>query len=349
MPGIFDVKPMQTENVAAKTMRLLQAQGQTPQQTGLNTAAVQFMKMQREENIRRNDYALNLLSNVNSAEDLQRAKEIFAVKYPQHSQYVDQLLPSYDPNTVRLIRDSLKDETVKLRESELEFKREELEYERGEKMTGFSPGTTIFQGGKMVHKVPKEPKKEWDLFEDEKGNQFYVQKGTKIPEGYHKIKAGPTSQVNISMPKAAPSSERESLNKLYEFQSQLGRIKTQFKPKYTGRFQGLLGEAKELTGIGTDEKESMFRQVVKDISDTLLRLRSGAQINEEEYKRLTKLVPTLNLPDDVFLARLDSLTEAINTSIKIRKSTLKESGFIAPTGETTIIRFDANGNRIEEQ
>ena len=147
----------------------------------------------------------------------------------------------------------------------------------------------------------------------------------------------PGTTINIGG-KPAPASERENLNKLFEFQGELTRIDENWEPMFTGPLQGRAGAIRDTVGVKigrTDEKatkEATFRQVTKNISDTLLRLRSGAQINEQEYQRLLKLVPHANLPDHVFRARLKSLSTAIDNSIKIRQGSLKESGFKAPTG-----------------
>jgi hypothetical protein len=43
----------------------------------------------------------------------------------------------------------------------------------------------------------------------------------------------------------------------------------------------------------------------------LLRARSGAQINEQEYQRLTKIVPNPNSPDARFLSDLRNFREEV--------------------------------------
>jgi hypothetical protein len=140
------------------------------------------------------------------------------------------------------------------------------------------------------------------------------------------------TNVTVNLPKAAPSSERETLVKLFDFRSQLTRLSKLNDPKFTGRFEGgILGALKEITGLAVDDREVQFRQVSADLSDTLLRLRSGAQINEEEYQRMLRLVPTPGLPDKVFVARMNSLITQIDNSIENRRRALGESGFIAPT------------------
>ena len=360
--------------------------------------------------IERFDFALNVLSGVNSEEDLEIARGMLNSRYPDQRAKTDDMLSFWEPNKIEMFRNTLRTETQRLKQAELRVveqqKEDELNLERDKfnlqtrkqefeerRARGYSPGTLIKTPGEADQIVPTEPdqedfelfqdsqgnqaylqegatvpkgwkkvgsdkkdKKSYDLFTDEDGNLQYLVKGSEIPEGWTKTKSG--GGVTINLPKAAPASERESLNRLFEFDSQLDRIEGLFKPEYVGRIQGPIGAGKELTGLGVKPGEVEFRQIVNDISDTLLRLRSGAQINEQEYKRLRRLVPTMNLPDDVFLDKLKSLKIAIGNSIRIRKSSMGESGFVVPTGgqegETpagadapTVLQFDERGNLIQ--
>lgn len=349
-----------------QAMQTMKAQGQAAQMDAMNEATKidlnrqkfglekqkfglekqKFAEEQQSEVrktvIEMQDFTLNVLAGVNSEEDLQVAKSMIKARYPGKGDVIDRHLPNYSPTGVSLIQNMLRTEGEKLRAAELEWEQS--------KPQAFSAGSVVTQKGEDPFQVPFKPDKpDFELFEDGEGNQAYLKKGAAVPRGFTRMeKKG--GGVTINMPKAAPSGEREKLNKLFEFKSQLDRIKEQYNPKYVGRVEGVVGAGKELTGVGADKDESKFRQVVKDIADTLLRLRSGAQINEQEYKRLSKLVPTLNLPDTVFLARLESLTKAIDHSITTRKGTLSESGFIAPSGGSgggVVIRFDAQGNEVE--
>jgi len=349
-----------------QAMQTMKAQGQAAQMGAMNEAAkinlgqkkfgleqqkfgLEQQKFRGEQESKHReivldmqDFTLNVLAGVNSEEDLQIAKNMIKTRFPNLGQPIEQYLPSYSPTAVKLVQNMLRTEGEKIRAAELQWEKS--------KPQSFSAGSAVVQPGKKPYQVPFKPDKaDFEIFEDGKGNQAYLKKGAVIPKGYTRIeKKG--GGVTINLPKAAPSGEREKLNKLFEFKNQLTRIKEQYKPEYVGRVEGVVGAGKELTGVGADKTESKFRQVVKDIADTLLRLRSGAQINEQEYKRLSKLVPTLNLPDTVFEARLESLTKAIEHSISTRRGTMTESGFIAPSGGTaaTVIKFDSQGNIQEE-
>ena len=202
---------------------------------------------------------------------------------------------------------------------------------------------------KIEERFPEEPEKykrgamaqeAYDLALAELESKDHPQFNTVYRNYLNKIFKAKQAQrekslVQIKIGKPAPSQERENLNKLFEFRIKLSRIENLFDPAFVGRFEGgISGATREFLGVSITKKEVMFRQVVKDIADTLLRLRSGAQINEQEYKRLSKLVPTVGLPDEVFLARLQSLAKSIDESIGIRQRTLKESGFVAPSAST---------------
>jgi hypothetical protein len=62
--------------------------------------------------------------------------------------------------------------------------------------------------------------------------------------------------------------------------------------------------------LGT--KETTFRQTLANISDQLLRARSGAQINEQEYSRLAGLLPKATDEPAVFNAGVSRFQSEIS-------------------------------------
>lgn len=91
----------------------------------------------------------------------------------------------------------------------------------------------------------------------------------------------------------------------------------------TGRKGGL--EAKYL---GTKSPEQVkFYAYVKDMQDALLRARSGAQINEQEYARLVSFLPDANLPPATFKAKLERFQEATETVLNEKVKSFEEGGF----------------------
>ena len=103
-------------------------------------------------------------------------------------------------------------------------------------------------------------------------------------------------------------------------------IRNSAKPEYLGGFisgaagqgfGGVLGGVREATGLISDD-EAVFRANVNSLKNQLLYLRSGAQINEQEFKRLEKELPDPTLPENVFRSRLDAFDKQLDEIIRIK-------------------------------
>jgi len=183
IPELQMMKPA-TSNFAEKMLQLMQYQRGT--QTSQNEYAVKMAGIEdkrkadtRRQSIDANDFALNLLSGINSEEDLTIAKRQFSARYPERAMDVDRILPYYNPRSVELIRNSLRTETMRL-------KQEELTWNQSNELKGFAPGTAVFKGGEEVGIVPKDVKEDYELFTSPEGDQAYVKKGDAVPKGYVK-------------------------------------------------------------------------------------------------------------------------------------------------------------------
>ena len=103
-------------------------------------------------------------------------------------------------------------------------------------------------------------------------------------------------------------------------------IRNSAKPEYLGGFisgaagqgfGGVLGGVREATGLISDD-EAVFRANVNSLKNQLLYLRSGAQINEQEFKRLEKELPDPTLPENVFRSRLDAFDKQLDEIIRAK-------------------------------
>lgn len=79
---------------------------------------------------------------------------------------------------------------------------------------------------------------------------------------------------------------------------------------YTGPVVGRTGYLREQAGT-MSQQETAFRRTVKDMTDILARLRSGAALPPSELARLESLVPSVNDPPETFQAKLQSFQRAI--------------------------------------
>lgn len=89
-----------------------------------------------------------------------------------------------------------------------------------------------------------------------------------------------------------------------------------------------LGE--QAPAIGGDEAQR-YNIIRKDFSDRLLRLRSGAQINEDEYSRLMGMLPQFWRSSDVDIEQLDKFkSEYQNLINKISTASFEDQSSEAP-------------------
>lgn len=102
-----------------------------------------------------------------------------------------------------------------------------------------------------------------------------------------------------------PAGERERRSMLQGMLADAEYLE-QIAPKHRGsigKFQGPLEEIKQGWVGGDPEAIDLF-SISDNLSDQLLRARSGAQINEQEYARLRKIVPNPRASEDKYFADL---------------------------------------------
>ncbi|HXE85342.1 MAG TPA: hypothetical protein VN524_00920 [Hyphomicrobiaceae bacterium] len=104
-----------------------------------------------------------------------------------------------------------------------------------------------------------------------------------------------------------------------------------------GRFSGTLAAIQRQT-VGADPEVNDLFRLSDNLADQLLRARSGAQINEQEYKRLRSLAPNPRFPESKFFSDLKSFT------FELRRLQARTSG--GPTTPNPTRGGDApNANR----
>lgn len=160
----------------------------------------------------------------------------------------------------------------------------------------------------------------------------------------------PRSLVDINLGgKPARAGELKELTNLYALSDEIGTLETLFDPRYVGAVDNIIGGLKEITGLDVDTKQVTFRRIANGIADSLLRAKSGAQINEQEFKRLMKIVPDPRLSDSAFTARMKDFDREIKNIIKRKEEALRASGFAIPRAGAVIDTEGENRRkRIEE-
>jgi len=106
-------------------------------------------------------------------------------------------------------------------------------------------------------------------------------------------------------------------------------IRSNFSKQFLGPIKGTATAFSARRKIGSyinspvGKRELIFRQTLEGMADVLLRLRSGAQINEQEFVRLRDLLPKADDEIQVYRAGLDRFESEVRR-LKIQR--LKRSG-----------------------
>lgn len=311
-------------------------------------------KVQREQAIEANEFALNLLTGVNSEEDLTMAKRQFLSRYPEQVGMINQILPSYNPTAVRIIRNSLRDETMRLKQEELRFSQaleagklalegekhglnvRKQTFEEG-RPTGYAPGTLIKTPGGMDQQVPTAPPKpDFELFTDEAGNQAYLAKGARVPPGWSRVDKSTGPAVNVYTGDLARTTrtqvEAEIIEGVKNVQS-FRKTGEMFKDEYLefmGKGKKKIAQMMDKAGISTEEQRKYindyaqwFRQAKADFI-AYRKWATGVAGGEKELREIATAFPdpVENSPEQ-YKANLESIEETTKRVLQLNSDFLR--------------------------
>lgn len=111
------------------------------------------------------------------------------------------------------------------------------------------------------------------------------------------------------------------------------RIRFSYNPKFVGPVASKFGKGKQyIEGLATPEAADFYGNVA-DARNQIIYLRSGKQINEEEYRRLLATLPNENLSPTDFKTKLDNFDRLIGEITSSRKRILPSTGYRVPLGK----------------
>lgn len=164
--------------------------------------------------------------------------------------------------------------------------------------------------------------------------------GSRIPISYDtrtgQLVQGEPVQGTV-LPTVSPSIPGAEVSKFGEIENLKSKMKVvedSYDPQFVGMIDSRLQAVKQKTGFGATEKASRFRQSVQDIKDSLLRARSGAQINEQEYQRLLPLVPDETSSEVDFKAKSRRFNEVLDEMIASKKGAFSAAGYRPMAGQS---------------
>lgn len=184
------------------------------------------------------------------------------------------------------------------------------------------------------------------LGQDQSGNVVTVpSRGEPIPK---KTSLGlkPGEELQPKVAPTLPAEQAVQLQKFGTLDEALAQVKDLYDESFVGPIAGPIGAAQDKWGILPSAKRSEFRSLISNIQNSLLYLRSGAQINESELKRLLKELPTMDVSPTAFLAQIKKFTWELDSIKRGRLRQLKGAGYRnIPGGETPAPA--PKGNRFE--
>jgi hypothetical protein len=106
----------------------------------------------------------------------------------------------------------------------------------------------------------------------------------------------------------------------------LADVEKYYDPKFVGMVDSRVGAAEQATGIGASENQGKFRASLNSVQNQLVYLRSGAQINENEFQRLKSELPVLETSETDFMARLANFKKQLDAIERERTEMMKRGG-----------------------
>lgn len=134
--------------------------------------------------------------------------------------------------------------------------------------------------------------------------------------------------------KTLPSEQIEKEGQMSSLEFALDKVANSYADDFVGPVSSRTGRGKQyLEGLSTPEAADFYGNV-SDLRNQLVYLRSGKQINEQEYKRLLESLPNENLSPTDFKRKFNNFLELYNQMKGTRKQMLQGTGYRYPDIES---------------
>lgn len=124
---------------------------------------------------------------------------------------------------------------------------------------------------------------------------------------------------------------------------QLNNVRDNYSPKFVGLLDAKTGKLAQATGVGATRKKADFYSNLESIRNQLVYLRSGKQINQEEYKRLRAELPDENASNTDFESKLDNFENVFEEIIDSRRKQFEAAGYNVPGSNVNSVDADPAG------
>lgn len=139
--------------------------------------------------------------------------------------------------------------------------------------------------------------------------------------------SGPEGGIQPKVAPTIPSEFVDKLQKIDSMKEAFSKVKELFDPSYIGPVAGRLGKLQDATGFGADSKRAEFRAWVANMFNSMIYLRSGKQINQEEANRLADEFISMNRSNQDFEGNLRKMEQEFSTLESTTKKQLGNAGY----------------------
>src|SRR3990167_106122 len=133
-----------------------------------------------------------------------------------------------------------------------------------------------------------------------------------------------------------PSEQIEQESKMDTLSLALQKVQDSYSDDFVGPVASKVGKAKQYIEPLANEQAANFYSNLADMRNQIVYLRSGKQINEEEYKRLLNAIPNENTSATDFKVRLGNFQQLKDTILSSRQRNLSGTGYRTPNGLNSI-------------
>lgn len=140
-------------------------------------------------------------------------------------------------------------------------------------------------------------------------------------------------EIQPKIKPTVPTEQTTAFQQIGTLKEALGQVIDKYEESFVGPIAGPTGKIQDNWGVMPDAKRAEFRALTHNLFNTIIYLRSGKQINEEEAKRLLDELPTMNISPVAFQAKIKKFTWELDSIQRGKMRELKGAGY-RNVGET---------------
>lgn len=178
---------------------------------------------------------------------------------------------------------------------------------------------------------------------------YFVPRGVNVENGrsvfsnskmpgyyYDDMTRAPDTALGKAVLQTLPSEQIEQESKMDTLSLALEKVKESYSDDLVGPVASRVGKAKQYVEPLANEQAANFYSNMSDMRNQIVYLRSGKQINQEEYKRLLDSIPNETTSATDFKVRLANFEQLKDTILASRQKNFQGTGYRTANGLKSI-------------